>query len=164
MAGRLQSRLDRVNGPGPGVCRSGCGRALSASKSPGMPDGGGAEEYKAAVSGFGNLGIASGWPVTALNGPLPTELVPARSGIIGPSRGAPAASTGGRLMARVVVCGILIRGDRVLLVKRAASRAFYPGVWDFPGGHSEDGEAPEQTLLRRGAPANLTGRADRSIW
>ncbi len=51
-------------------------------------------------------------------------------------------------MGRVVVLGILLRGDRVLLVKRAASRAFYPGVWDFPGGHSEDGEAPEQTLVR----------------
>ena len=51
-------------------------------------------------------------------------------------------------MGRVVVCGILLRGDRVLLVKRAASRAFYPGVWDFPGGHSEEGEVPEQTLVR----------------
>ncbi len=51
-------------------------------------------------------------------------------------------------MSRVVVVGILLRGDRVLLVKRAASRAFYPGVWDFPGGHSEDGEMPEQTLVR----------------
>jgi mutator protein MutT len=51
-------------------------------------------------------------------------------------------------MRRIVVLGILLRGDRVLLVKRAASRSFYPGVWDFPGGHSEDGEAPEQTLAR----------------
>ena len=51
-------------------------------------------------------------------------------------------------MSRVVVCGILLQGDRVLLVKRAASRAFYPGVWDFPGGHGEDGEVPEQTLVR----------------
>ena len=52
------------------------------------------------------------------------------------------------MIDRVVVCGILIQGDRVLLVKRAASRAFYPGVWDLPGGHSEDGEVSEQTLLR----------------
>ena len=51
-------------------------------------------------------------------------------------------------MGRVAVAGILLRGDRVLLVKRAASRAFYPGVWDLPGGHSEEGEAPEQTLVR----------------
>lgn len=54
----------------------------------------------------------------------------------------------GRIMGRVVVAGILLRGDRVLLVKRAASRSFYPGVWDIPGGHSEDGEVPEQTLVR----------------
>ena len=51
-------------------------------------------------------------------------------------------------MGRVVVFGILLRGDHVLLVKRAPSRAWYPGVWDFPGGHSEDGEEPEETLLR----------------
>jgi len=51
-------------------------------------------------------------------------------------------------MGRVVVVSILLYGDRVLLVKRAASRAFYPGVWDFPGGHSEDGGAPGQTLVR----------------
>ena len=47
-----------------------------------------------------------------------------------------------------VVTGILLRTDRVLLVKRAASRTFYPGVWDFPGGHLEEGEAPEQALVR----------------
>ena len=51
-------------------------------------------------------------------------------------------------MARVVVFGILLSTNRVLLVKRAASKAFYPGVWDFPGGLSEDGDAPEQTLVR----------------
>ena len=51
-------------------------------------------------------------------------------------------------MATVVVFGILLSTNRVLLVKRATSRAFYPGVWDFPGGHSEHGEAPEQTLIR----------------
>ena len=51
-------------------------------------------------------------------------------------------------MTKVVALGILLRGDHVLLVKRAASRAFNPGVWDFPGGHSEDGESPEQALAR----------------
>ena len=51
-------------------------------------------------------------------------------------------------MDRVVVFGILLHRDSVLLVKRAESRAFYPGVWDFPGGHSEEGEEPEETLLR----------------
>ncbi len=51
-------------------------------------------------------------------------------------------------MGEILVFGVLIRGDRVLLVKRAQSRAWYPGVWDFPGGHSKDGEEPEETLLR----------------
>ena len=51
-------------------------------------------------------------------------------------------------MTKVVALVILLRGDHVLLVKRAASRAFNPGVWDFPGGHSEDGESPEQALAR----------------
>ena len=35
-----------------------------------------------------------------------------------------------------------------MLVKRAASRTYYPGVWDMPGGHSQEGETPEQTLVR----------------
>ncbi len=51
-------------------------------------------------------------------------------------------------MAEVVVQGILVRDGRVLLVKRTASRVLAPGVWDFPGGHSEEGESPEQTLAR----------------
>ena len=51
-------------------------------------------------------------------------------------------------MARVVALGVLVREDCVLLVKRTASRETAPGAWDFPGGHSEDGEAPEQTLVR----------------
>ena len=51
-------------------------------------------------------------------------------------------------MDRVVALGVLIRGDRVLLVKRAASRALSPGMWDFPGGHSETGEAPANAMVR----------------
>jgi len=41
-----------------------------------------------------------------------------------------------------------LRGDRILLGKRSADRAFYPGVWDIVGGHSTEGETPEQTLVR----------------
>ena len=51
-------------------------------------------------------------------------------------------------MDRVVALGVLIRRDRMLLVKRAASRALSPGMWDFPGGHSEAGEAPENAMVR----------------
>ncbi|MDQ2808518.1 MAG: NUDIX hydrolase [Chloroflexota bacterium] len=37
---------------------------------------------------------------------------------------------------------------QILLGKRTAARAFYPNVWDVPGGHCEAGESPEQTLVR----------------
>lgn len=46
-----------------------------------------------------------------------------------------------------VVAAILQSGDRVLLCHRAPDRQWYPDVWDFPGGHVEDGERPER--LRR---------------
>jgi 8-oxo-dGTP diphosphatase len=36
----------------------------------------------------------------------------------------------------------------VLLGKREARRAFYPGVWDVLGGHLEPGETAEQALTR----------------
>lgn len=36
----------------------------------------------------------------------------------------------------------------VLLGKREARRAFYPGVWDVLGGHLEPGETAEQALIR----------------
>src|SRR5690242_7727065 len=47
-----------------------------------------------------------------------------------------------------IVAGLLRRGDRILLGKRAVHRRAYPGVWDLPGGHREPGESPEQTLVR----------------
>lgn len=47
-----------------------------------------------------------------------------------------------------VVCGVLTRGDRVLMCHRRADRAWYPDVWDFPGGHLEDGETPPAALRR----------------
>jgi len=44
--------------------------------------------------------------------------------------------------------GLLYRDGRILLGKRVAARAFYPSVWDLPGGHCELGESPDQTLDR----------------
>lgn len=35
----------------------------------------------------------------------------------------------------------------VLLGRREAGRAFYPGVWDVLGGHLEPGETTEQALV-----------------
>ncbi len=47
-----------------------------------------------------------------------------------------------------VVAGLIIHSQRILLGKRSAERAFYPGVWDLFGGHMEPGEGHEQTLAR----------------
>jgi 8-oxo-dGTP diphosphatase len=47
-----------------------------------------------------------------------------------------------------VVAAVLRRGDRVLLCHRCPARQWYPNVWDFPGGHVDDGERPEQALRR----------------
>ncbi len=54
-------------------------------------------------------------------------------------------------MPRVCVGALVVTGGdepRLLLGKRAAGRAYYPGVWDVPGGHREPGETDEQTLVR----------------
>lgn len=56
-----------------------------------------------------------------------------------------AEDTSGR--ARIVA-GLLRDGDRVLLCHRSAGRRWYPDVWDLPGGHIEDGEAPGAALAR----------------
>ena len=47
-----------------------------------------------------------------------------------------------------VVVAMLRRGDEVLLCHRSPDRQWYPNVWDFPGGHVEDGEQPKQALRR----------------
>jgi 8-oxo-dGTP diphosphatase len=47
-----------------------------------------------------------------------------------------------------IVGGLLCRGGRILLGKRSAKRAYYPDVWDVPGGHREQGEGLDQALVR----------------
>ncbi len=47
-----------------------------------------------------------------------------------------------------IVAGLLRDGDRVLLCHRSPTRRWYPDVWDLPGGHIEDGEAPGAALAR----------------
>lgn len=48
----------------------------------------------------------------------------------------------------VLVGALLLYEGAVLLGHRAPHRAFYPGVWDFVGGHVEPGETPELALVR----------------
>lgn len=43
---------------------------------------------------------------------------------------------------------MLIRAGQVFLVHRSPSKARYPNVWDFPGGHLEAGENSRQALVR----------------
>ena len=47
-----------------------------------------------------------------------------------------------------IVAALLVQNGRVLLCHRAADRRWYPDVWDLPGGHVEDGEAPIEALAR----------------
>ena len=54
-------------------------------------------------------------------------------------------------MAQICVGALVTERDgdlRILLGKRAADRAFYPGVWDLPGGHCARGETLEQAQVR----------------
>lgn len=51
-------------------------------------------------------------------------------------------------MLRLQVAALLVRDDRVLLCLRSATRAYYPGVWDLPGGHIEPGESDDAALRR----------------
>ena len=46
------------------------------------------------------------------------------------------------------VAGVLISESRVLLTKRAPHLRLYPGIWDLPGGHIEEGESAEDALRR----------------
>lgn len=46
-----------------------------------------------------------------------------------------------------VVAGILVGGDRVLACRRSPQRTA-GGRWEFPGGKIDDGETPQQALVR----------------
>jgi len=49
---------------------------------------------------------------------------------------------------RICAGGLLVREGRILLARRSADRAFYPGAWDLPGGHCEGHETPADALVR----------------
>ena len=51
--------------------------------------------------------------------------------------------------ARHMVVAALIEADgKILLCRRGAARAWYPGVWELPGGHVRGPERARNALLR----------------
>jgi len=47
----------------------------------------------------------------------------------------------------VAACALVDADGRVLIAQRPAGKPL-AGLWEFPGGKIEDGEAPEQSLIR----------------
>lgn len=47
----------------------------------------------------------------------------------------------------VAACALIDPDGRVLIAKRPAGKAM-AGLWEFPGGKIEEGERPEQSLIR----------------
>ncbi len=47
-----------------------------------------------------------------------------------------------------VSSGVFVRDGHVLMCHRRADLPWYPDVWDFPGGHLEDGETAVTALQR----------------
>ena len=47
----------------------------------------------------------------------------------------------------VVACALIDVDGRVLIAQRPEGKAM-AGLWEFPGGKVEDGERPEETLIR----------------
>ncbi len=52
------------------------------------------------------------------------------------------------MQIRIVLTGILKDKDLFLIVKRNENDELYPGAWEFPGGHLEDGENLKAGLKR----------------
>lgn len=47
-----------------------------------------------------------------------------------------------------IVTAILVKDQKVFLALRTKERRWFPGVWDFPGGHVGPGEAANAALVR----------------
>ncbi|TFC27602.1 NUDIX domain-containing protein [Cryobacterium sp. TMT2-18-3] len=62
--------------------------------------------------------------------------------------GCPLARAMDEHMTHHVSCGLLVRPGHVFLVHRSPSKAWFPDVWDLPGGHVKPGESSRQALVR----------------
>jgi 8-oxo-dGTP diphosphatase len=54
----------------------------------------------------------------------------------------------GRVPNRSTAGAFLVRSGEILLERRPDDAKVYPGLWDTPGGHVEEGEIPESALIR----------------
>ena len=52
------------------------------------------------------------------------------------------------MRTRIVLTGIIRSKDLFLAVKRNENDDLFPGAWEFPGGHLEDGETLKEGLAR----------------
>lgn len=52
------------------------------------------------------------------------------------------------MKTKIVLTGILRDNDLFLVVKRNENDDLYPGAWEFPGGHLEEGETLKDGLKR----------------
>ncbi|HET6595612.1 MAG TPA: NUDIX domain-containing protein [Anaerolineales bacterium] len=51
-------------------------------------------------------------------------------------------------MIQEIVGAMIVEAQMILLGQRAATRTFFPNVWDVFGGHMEPGEHQHETLVR----------------
>ena len=71
------------------------------------------------------------------------------------------------MVAKIITSGLIMRDDgRFLIVKRSDNDDYMPGLWELPGGKSEETESPEDATIRElkeetgldveiGAPFNI---------
>ena len=52
------------------------------------------------------------------------------------------------MKTNIVLTGILKDNNEFLIVKRSNNDEYYPGAWEFPGGHLEYGETIKEGLRR----------------
>ena len=52
------------------------------------------------------------------------------------------------MTTNIVLTGILKDNDEFLIVKRSKDDNLYPGAWEIPGGHLENGETIKEGLKR----------------
>ena len=68
-----------------------------------------------------------------------------------------------------IALALIWRGGELLIAQRARDAAHLPGVWEFPGGKVEAGEAPVQACIREareevGLQIEAVGAREIIVW